>query len=572
MSASDDYELLRRYEPVLVFSPDERFFPLAVEDFIRHSRLWSVPFKLGSLTFRRRWKQFKPAKDLTGSLAQMSSDEARNGFVYLEFVGRFARSALLWQTWPLVAIEIGLALLPFGMLVRAVFELSGRPTFGSLPVRGPDILTNLFISVPLALALGGTIVALLKLALRWPDAYADLPQARLRSFQTLVTLGLVSAAIIGLLTVGPLAVMRHGLVPLTAILWGLAWLAALLLIGYVPQFFRTGILQLSSIFAILSGLNDATGDESFKKLEMVETEKSQPTDERLYPYYGRVWPADPEVRDSYQYVALQYWFFYAFNDWRTRYNGIDDHEGDWEHVTVILSREEYGTELTPTYLVYSQHILPGAYLRRAWDDPGVEKVQIGQNEHPVAYVAAGSHAHYYRQDRHGLDELLRANKLAEGVYGNLLRSQEKVRADRTPPGTQRTDVDIRVARPIDLNFLGNYLLTWSKGSIPQLERMDVEEFVDYAAVSFSDPFSKQTGPSIGPGQLDEWSPVVIAEDAPEWMRFNGNWGRYVAYFGERAPRGPRFASKVANREEWTNPIEAAGLITESLEPPFGPQP
>jgi hypothetical protein len=30
-------------------------------------------------------------------------------------------------------------------------------------------------------------------------------------------------------------------------------------------------------------------------------------------------------------LAIQYWFFFPFNEW------INDHEGDWEHITVVLS-------------------------------------------------------------------------------------------------------------------------------------------------------------------------------------------------------------------------------------------
>jgi hypothetical protein len=47
------------------------------------------------------------------------------------------------------------------------------------------------------------------------------------------------------------------------------------------------------------------------------------------PYYGRV------TRDR-GFVALQYWFFYAMNDWRSTFGGVNDHEADWEQVTVFL--------------------------------------------------------------------------------------------------------------------------------------------------------------------------------------------------------------------------------------------
>ena len=53
----------------------------------------------------------------------------------------------------------------------------------------------------------------------------------------------------------------------------------------------------------------------------------------LHPYYGRV------VRTA-TWTALQYWFFYAFNDWRSGFNGANDHEADWEQVLVYLDTDD----------------------------------------------------------------------------------------------------------------------------------------------------------------------------------------------------------------------------------------
>jgi hypothetical protein len=379
----------------------------------------------------------------------------------------------------------------------------------------------------------------------------------MRSFHTLVTLGLMSSAIVGTLAVGPLAISRDGSSIRGVLLWVIGWLLAVVLMVYIPQFFRSGILQLSSLFALLSGLNDGTADAAFRKSVQAGEGQHLDNDEQTFPYYGRVWPEDPEKRNTHQYVVLQYWFFYAFNDWRTRYNGIDDHEGDWEHITLILSRNKRGGPLHRTYLLYSQHILPGAFLRRAWDDPAVVRVRHGDGWHPVAYVAAGSHAHYYSRGKHGLEELLRFSKPASRLYAALLRSREKA---RTKANTERADVSIKIARTYNMGFLGEYLMIWPQGGLPQIERMDIEEFVDYAGVSHTDPLSQETGTSIGPGQVAGWECVLIGDDSPEWMRYNGNWGKYVAYGGESAPRGPRFASKLTNRDEWSDPINAAGLL------------
>jgi hypothetical protein len=116
-----------------------------------------------------------------------------------------------------------------------------------------------------------------------------------------------------------------------------------------------------------------------------------------------------------------------------------------------------------------------------------------------------------------------------------------------------------------LGFLGEYLFMWEKGHLPELERIDVEELIDYAGTSPTDPLAQETGAAIGPGQDNTWRCVLITDESPHWMRYNGNWGKYLAYFGESAPRGPRFASKKEDRSEWANPVNAAGLIPIKLE-------
>jgi hypothetical protein len=99
-----------------------------------------------------------------------------------------------------------------------------------------------------------------------------------------------------------------------------------------------------------------------------------------YTVYGQVKP-------DAQYTVVQYWFFYAYND-----APINEHEGDWEMIMVLLDNAE-----SPVSAVYSQH-LQGQ--RAAWGD--VEKTD---ETHPNVYVARGSHANYFRayQGKLGLE-------------------------------------------------------------------------------------------------------------------------------------------------------------------------
>ncbi len=84
-------------------------------------------------------------------------------------------------------------------------------------------------------------------------------------------------------------------------------------------------------------------------------------------------------------LALQYWFFYVFND----YN--DKHEGDWEMIQLDFAASDAAEALakTPEVVGYSQH--EGAE-RAHWGDA---KLELVDGTHPVVYPAAGSHANYY---------------------------------------------------------------------------------------------------------------------------------------------------------------------------------
>jgi hypothetical protein len=95
-------------------------------------------------------------------------------------------------------------------------------------------------------------------------------------------------------------------------------------------------------------------------------------------------------------VALQFYFYYYFNDWFNR------HEGDWEGITLLL-REKDG-DFTPDWVGYAAHI-GGA--RREWAD--VNKSPDDQNS-PLVFVGAGSHASYFEHREKGYRTLNRELK------------------------------------------------------------------------------------------------------------------------------------------------------------------
>jgi len=100
-----------------------------------------------------------------------------------------------------------------------------------------------------------------------------------------------------------------------------------------------------------------------------------------YTYYYRT------TQDG-RYLGLQYWFFYGYNDWATGYGGMNDHEGDWEGIYLFFELDEAGhAQEPPAYVTYVGH---HSRLTKPWRHRDVTL----EGNHPVCYVAAGSHATY----------------------------------------------------------------------------------------------------------------------------------------------------------------------------------
>lgn len=80
-------------------------------------------------------------------------------------------------------------------------------------------------------------------------------------------------------------------------------------------------------------------------------------------------------------LALQYWFFYVFNDFN------NTHEGDWERIQLIWEATSVEEALTeqPVEVGYSQH---AGGERADWDSDKLSR----EGNHPVVFAASGSHA------------------------------------------------------------------------------------------------------------------------------------------------------------------------------------
>lgn len=86
-------------------------------------------------------------------------------------------------------------------------------------------------------------------------------------------------------------------------------------------------------------------------------------------------------------LAVQYWFFYTFNDFTNK------HEGDWEMAQVVFdaATPEQALKTGPYQVDYAQH---SGGERGAWDDdPKLTK----EGTHPLEYIATGAHAGFFQR-------------------------------------------------------------------------------------------------------------------------------------------------------------------------------
>jgi len=222
-------------------------------------------------------------------------------------------------------------------------------------------------------------------------------------------------------------------------------------------------------------------------------------------YYARV------VRDG-GWTVLHYLFFYAMNDWRSTFGGVNDHEGDWEQMMVFC--EETEDDVTPRWVAFASHDHSGDDLRRAWDDP--ELTVVG--EHPVVFVGGGSHASYFQA------------------------------------GDYVTRLDVPVLRHI------RPFTTWLR----RIARIDAP--LGGFGIPFVDS-ANGDGPVIGPDGDRPWEPRVIDPAAPWVADFRALWGLDTTGVvgGERAPAGPRFNRDGSVRQAWSDPVGFAGL--QKVVPP-----
>jgi hypothetical protein len=205
-------------------------------------------------------------------------------------------------------------------------------------------------------------------------------------------------------------------------------------------------------------------------------------------YYHRIVPDG-------RFLCLQYWFFYGYNDWATTFGGMNDHEGDWEGMYLFFERDDAGRpQEPPAYLTYVGH---HSRLTKPWGHPDVTL----DGTHPVAYVAAGSHATYPERKEYDLIK----------IYG---------------------------------------LTDYATGGGKTIEPGDWQHKIDLDTQPWASAF-------LGGWGTRYWLPLSWARDILGFLRTRAS---EIGLPGVSAPRGPRYSDDGTIRPNWTQAATWAGIF------------
>lgn len=205
------------------------------------------------------------------------------------------------------------------------------------------------------------------------------------------------------------------------------------------------------------------------------------------------------------WLVLHYTYFYAMNDWRSGYRGLNDHEADWEQAWIFCDPADQ----QPIWVVSSNHDHEGPDLRRHWQDPECRRL----DDQPILFAGAGSHAMYFR------------------------------------PGDYVTRIDVA-----GLRWLLR-LQRWSRGALRIRDQAAERGLGPALGMPFVDA---ATGDGI---EIVAWDVQPLDDQRPCFGSFRGLWGLDTGdpTNGERGPSGPKFDRSGEIRHSWADPVGFAGL-------------
>lgn len=507
----DDLELLKHYEPVLRFAKSERFYPMAVEPYLEKCMLFpSGPSGTAELFGHLN-------EPLAGKIGRLKSHE-----YFLRFVNKPLYDFDAWLWW-----GIGSTL----ALVIGWFALKWA---------GMEI------------ALGASILtALILFMLASP--------IRLRIIPAILTV-----LVFLLLGVAPIWFFFR---PIPGISIAVEYLILLpiylLLLFYLLmrtlKFIIERILPEGPglVMDMLSQSTERIAVEAGKLYAEILRKDKQPV------YYGRV--VREKDGDGNQWTALQYHYFYAFNDWRLAANGFNHHEGDWEMVAVYLKND------VPHSVLLSQH---GAGNIAAWDKMIKARDKDGkETTHPVVYAALGSHANYsspdvirspsmYNPGRiqrflfwfdgliHYLFLLFNPSQKARHIALEEMRAKGEQLFEEHVFDDLRDEEDHYIVRlPMEI-ATGDGLRVGFQG------RNSTEPIMKSA--NYLKRVMSERAISLPP--IKEWQCILLNSERG-WVQYKGLWGVKSLLSEESGPTGPKWdkpkrkKTGVSERVRWGQPLK-----------------
>ncbi|MBV6394611.1 MAG: hypothetical protein HFACDABA_00177 [Anaerolineales bacterium] len=310
---------------------------------------------------------------------------------------------------------------------------------------------------------------------------------------------------------------------------------------------------------VMSGLYNIDALRAKKKYRQSVSRRARLTETGgpcRYWYYGRV------VRER-EWVILQYNYFYAFNDFRSTAGGMNNHEGDWECVHVILRGDAQASmdldaarpNLNPFGVTCSQHY-HGAF--EFWEDVGKAKMPDGSDSnHPLVYAALGSHAHYSRPEIfplslqfsgatqrmvHRLEEFTQAFRTRSNLVEKHMREVERAFEYYSDKNKGSVIAQGALAEGGAREFAGGDGIRVGWGFDPSLNIYghELKVILDPPPAVARRESNFDGKPSSKEDIFEDWAFEII-DDETDWVKFRGLWGRWSRMEGERGPQGPRWS-------------------------------
>jgi hypothetical protein len=506
----NDFDLLRKYEPVLRFARSERFFPMAVEPYLERCTVHaSGPQGVAELL----WHLNEPVTEKIGKL--------HSGEYYLRFIND-----------PLIDSDMRVW---WGILSAAALGLGWS-------VSGWGGVGTAFILV--LIAAFGIFIQASPIRLRFFPA----------AFAVLFFLALEAAPIWFFLKPHPyISIQLEYFVLFPVYLFVLFFLSV-----RTMKFIFDRIVSEAPglVLDMISNATETVARKSYHQYAEMTGEQRQPV------YYGRVVREQDDAGN--RWVILQYHFFYAFNDWRLGANGINHHEGDWEMTAVYLKNNE------PYAMLMSQH---GSGAMERWRDVRLVQDEHGNaTTHPLVYAGLGSHANYSKPEVIRSPNLFEEGFVQRFLYwtDGLLHflfmlfnpsqreRQIALRQLATHPATALTEESFASLRDGKDHYVVNLPMEIATGDG---FRIGIDGDHRHEKIGRSTSYLKRVMSNrkvTRPG-LRTWKPVLLSEDQT-WVEYKGLWGVKSVLKDESGPPGPKWDRPdrffmIHPRKRWESPLE-----------------